>query len=213
MRISCGNSTRRRTVRGAVVRSAIAGSVFAGVAAMFAPLSAQAQMVTKDGPFSAPVTYQGNFIRSWLDMVSATQAAQPNWMTPLVTVTPRLEQEFRWDVYDQKNGTGTQGNGQRLVNYGGPGGARVELIPAYNWEIILAPPPYVTASGPKGTGQGTGDWPMFLVKYRLLSANKDNGDYIVTALLPDVRSERDLLHDLEQRSGCATDPGVRQGLG
>ena len=102
-------------------------------------------------------------------------------MTPLVTVTPRLEQEFRWDVYDQKNGTGTQGNGQRLVNYGGPGGARIELIPAYNWEVILAPPPYVTASGPKGTGQGTGDWPAFLVKYRLLSANKDNGDYIVTA--------------------------------
>ena len=55
------------------------------------------------------------------------------------------------------------------------------MIPAYNWEVILAPPPYVTASGPKGTGQGTGDWPAFLVKYRLLSANKDNGDYIVTA--------------------------------
>ena len=26
-----------------------------------------------------------------------------------------------------------------------------------------------------------GDWPAFLVKYRLISANKDNGDYIVTA--------------------------------
>jgi hypothetical protein len=140
MKISRGDSTHRRTVRGAVVRSAIAGSVFASVAAIFAPLSAQAQMVTKDGPFSAPVTYQGNFIRSWLDMVSATQAAQPNWMTPLVTVTPRLEQEFRWDVYDQKNGSGTQGNGQTLVNYGGPGGARIELIPAYNWEVILAAP-------------------------------------------------------------------------
>jgi hypothetical protein len=181
MKISRGDSTHRRTVRGAVVRSAIAGSVFAGVAAMFAPLSAQAQMVTKDGPFSAPVTYQGNFIRSWLDMVSATQAAQPNWMTPLVTVTPRLEQEFRWDVYAQKHGSGTQGNGQTLVNYGGPGGARIELIPAYNWEVILAAPPYVSASGPKGTGAGTGDWPAFLVKYRLLSANKENGDYIVTA--------------------------------
>ena len=36
---------------------------------------------------------------SWLDMVSASQAAQPRWMTPLVTVTPRLEQEFRWDFY------------------------------------------------------------------------------------------------------------------
>ena len=43
--------------------------------------------------------------RSWLDMVSASQAAQPNWMTPLVTVTPRLEQEFRYDTStDQKNG-------------------------------------------------------------------------------------------------------------
>jgi hypothetical protein len=150
-----------------------------------APLSAHAQnapIVTKDRPFDAyPSTYSSNPIRSWLDMVSASQAAQPSWMTPLVTVTPRLEQEFRWDVYDQKNGSGTQGNGQRLVSYGGPGGARIELIPAYNWEVILAPPPYVTASGPRGTGQGTGDWPAFLVKYRLLSANKDNGDYIVTA--------------------------------
>ncbi len=91
------------------------------------------------------------------------------------------EQEFRWDFYDQKNGTGTQGNGQRLVNYGGPGGARIELIPAYNWEVIVAAPPYIQASGPRGTGQGWGDWPAFLVKYRLLSANKENGDYIVTA--------------------------------
>ena len=62
-------------------------------------------------------------------MVSATQAAQPKWMTPLVTVTPRLEQEFRFDFYDQQNGTGSQGNGQHITNYGGPGGARVELIP------------------------------------------------------------------------------------
>ena len=101
-------------------------------------------------------------------------------MTPLVTVTPRLEQEFRWDVYDQKNETGTQGNGQRLVNYGGPGGARVELIPAYNWRSFwrlrhTSPP------GPERDGTRHGHWPMFLVKYRLISANKDNGDYIVTA--------------------------------
>ena len=72
-------------------------------------------------------------------------------MTPLITVTPRLEQEFRYDQYDQKNGTGGQGNGQRLISYGGPRGAQVELIPSYDWEVILAPPPYVTASGPKGT--------------------------------------------------------------
>jgi hypothetical protein len=118
---------------------------------------------------------------SWLDMVSASQAAQPHWMTPLVTVTPRLEQEFRWDFYDQQNGKGSQGNGQRILNYGGPGGARVEFIPAYDWEVILAAPSYATATGPKGAAQGWADWPAFLVKYRIISANEQSGNYIVTA--------------------------------
>jgi len=45
----------------------------------------------------------------------------------------------------------------------------------------VAAPPWATASGPRGNAEGLGDWPAFLVKYRLLSANKDNGDYIVTA--------------------------------
>ena len=156
-----------------------------GAVIALAPLGAWAQ--TAQPPFPLPAVappangspYSDPFV-SWLNMVSATQAAQPTWMTPLVTVTPRLEQEFRLDFYDQQNGTGSQGNGQRIVNYGGPGGARVEFIPAWNLEVIVASPPYETASGPKGDAQGWGDWPAFLVKYRFLSANKDTGDYIVT---------------------------------
>src|SRR5438094_8143177 len=35
---------------------------------------------------------------SWFDRVLTTKAEQPRWMTPLVTVTPRLEQEFRYDM-------------------------------------------------------------------------------------------------------------------
>ena len=116
-----------------------------------------------------------------VDMVSATQKAQPRWMTPLVTVTPRLEQEFRWDFYDQKNGTGPQGNGQNIITYGGPSGARLGILAAYNWEVIVAAPSWATASGPRGDAEGWADWPAFLVKYRLLSANAENGDYIVTA--------------------------------
>jgi hypothetical protein len=58
-------------------------------------------------------------ITSRINMVSASQEAQPHWMTPLVTVTPRLEQELRWDFYDQQNGAGSQGNAQRLLNNGG----------------------------------------------------------------------------------------------
>ena len=117
------------------------------IAAALAPVYAHAQGAM---PVKAPLSngYQpGDPYQNWLAMVSASQAAQPSWMTPLVTVTPRLEQEFRFDFYDQQNGTGSQGNGQRLVNYGGPGGPRVEFIPTYDTELILAPPPYVTASG------------------------------------------------------------------
>lgn len=119
-------------------------------------------------------------------MVSASQAAQPIWMTPLITVTPRLEQEFRVDYYNQQNGTGSQGNGQHIDNYGGPGGYRFEFIPAYNWEAIVALPAYETASGPKGSAEGWGDWPAFLVKYRFISANAQNGDYIVTGFLQET---------------------------
>ena len=71
----------RQAARGPVARSVIAGCVFAGVAMTLAPLSAHAQnapIVTKDRPFDAyPSTYSSNPIRSWLDMVSASQAAQP----------------------------------------------------------------------------------------------------------------------------------------
>lgn len=56
----------------------------------------------------------------------------------------------------------------------------MELIPFYNVEAILATPAYETATGPKGTAQGWGDWPAFLLKYRFISANAQNGDYIVS---------------------------------
>ena len=124
-----------------------------------------------------------SFVNAWMAMATASQAAQPHWMTPLVTVTPRLEQELRWDFYDQQNGTGTQGNGYHIYNYGGPGGLRAEIIPQYNTELILAAPPIENTYGPPGkaNGQGNGDWPAFLVKYRFISANEENGNYIVTA--------------------------------
>ena len=113
-------------------------------------------------------------------MATATQADQPHWMTPLVLVTPRLEQEIRVDNYFQRNGTGTQGNGQTIENFGGPGGLRAEIIPTYYTEVIVAAPSIENSWGPKGPGQGTGDWPSFLVKDRFISANEENGNYIVT---------------------------------
>jgi hypothetical protein len=154
----------------------------AGAAIALAPLGAPAQ--NAQPPFPPPVVAppangspSSGPLVSWLDMVSATQAAQPDWIRPLVTTTPRLSQTFRFDFDDQQNGTGSQGNGQHIVSY--PTG-RVEFIPAWNLQLEFAPPPYETATGPKGDAQGLGDWPIFLVKYRFLSANEQNGDYIVS---------------------------------
>jgi hypothetical protein len=159
------------SVRAGALKSTIACGwkcSIAGAAIALMPLTAQAD------PIDPAV------ITSWINMVTASQAAQPRWMTPLVTVTPRLEQEIRWDFYDQQNGKAPNGNGQRLYSYGGPGGTRLELIPTYDTELILAAPPVVSATGPRGTAQGNGDWPMFLAKYRFISANEQSGNYIVT---------------------------------
>src|SRR5690348_15614138 len=83
----------------------------------------------------APGAAAGYF-HSWFQRVSRTQAGQPHWITPLATVTPRLEEEFRYDI-DWL----TAANGSTSENYGG--GKGLELIPAERVEILLNLPPYV----------------------------------------------------------------------
>ena len=120
----------------------------------------------------------GGFISSWLAMVGHTQDEQPHWMTPLATVTPRLEQEFRFDMFSED--LASHGH---LDNYGGAKG--LEFIPSENTEIIIGVPPYETrtANDGKTLAAGWGDWPALLVKYRFLSANEESGNYIVTGFL------------------------------
>lgn len=136
------------------------------------------QTPTQSFPTTANALPTGNtFIDSWLAMVTATQNAQPHWMTPLITVTPRLEQEIRVD-YDFMN----QGNGSHINSYGG--GKGLEFIPSWDTEVILGFPPDEeerTAAGKYLSGWG--DYPAMLLKYRIVSANEQNGNYIVTAFL------------------------------
>jgi Putative MetA-pathway of phenol degradation len=110
----------------------------------------------------------------WIERVSKTQAEQPHWITPVVTVTPRLEQEFRYDVSAQE-----LAGGSTTVNIGG--GKGLELIPAERVEVILGVPPYLD-HGSAAARDGFGDV-GFLVKYRLLARNEQSGNYIVTAFL------------------------------
>ena len=139
----------------------------AGAAISLAPICAYAQSVpllakalpadgyasngyASNGYASNGDPFRNGIFRSWLDMAYGKPGGrQPRWMIPrFVTVTPRLEQEFRFDFFDQQNGKGSQGNDYHIVNWGGSKG--VEFIPTYDTEIILGFPPYEQAISPKG---------------------------------------------------------------
>ena len=110
---------------------------------------------------------------AWLARVSATQAAQPHWMTPLATVTPRLEQEFRFDVLHEVTPAGDVTN---IDN-----GKGLELIPTHNTELLINATPYLAHENPKAAN-GPGD-ASFTLKYRFLSRNEQHGNAILTAFL------------------------------
>jgi hypothetical protein len=133
-----------------------------------APGRAQNMTITNDSS-------SGNdFFSKWFGMVAKTQAEQPHWMTPIVTVTPRLEQEFRYDQSIQSTA-----GGNTLTSYGG--GKGLELIPCENVEMILGVPAWQAHKNPKDQDGFADD--NFLLKYRLASANESNGNYMLTAFL------------------------------
>lgn len=126
-------------------------------------------------PTSGSSSGDQDWVSSWFAMVARTQAEQPHWMTPLVTVTPRLEQEFRYDQYFE-----TLPTDKSLNNYGA--GKGLELIPSESWEVILGIPPYEQRDTRPST-DGFAAWTPLLVKYRWLSANEEHGNYILTTFL------------------------------
>ena len=44
-----------------------------------------------------------DYFINWFPRVTRIQSEQPHWVTPLVTVTPRLEEEVRYDQLWQAN--------------------------------------------------------------------------------------------------------------
>jgi hypothetical protein len=117
----------------------------------------------------------GSYFDSWYDRVDAAQSSQPHWMTPLVTVTPRLEEEFRYDQYFESTNTGAA-----IDSY--DAGKGLELIPTETNEILVNLPPYLDRYNKK-PASGWGDWPVLTIKQRLLSSPETDGNYIVTAFL------------------------------
>ncbi len=117
---------------------------------------------------------QDSFLDDWLQRSDQAKADQPHWMTPLVTVTPRLEQEFRTDFLVEQMPTGDD-----LINAGN--GKGLELIPNERVELLFNVPPYLIHNNP-AIHDGFGDV-SFLGKYRILSRNEESGNYILTVFL------------------------------
>jgi hypothetical protein len=120
-------------------------------------------------------TSEEGFLSPWLNMVSRTQAEQPRWVTPLVTNTAVLTQAFHYDITSER-----LPDGSHLNSYGG--GRGLEFIPTRNIEVILAVPPWEQRTG-STLSSGVGDWPSILMKYRFLSANEQQGNYVFTGFL------------------------------
>jgi hypothetical protein len=124
--------------------------------------------------FSATIALSAQSqVDQWLNRVSATQAAQPHWITPVATVTPRLEQEFRFDTFHQITPAGNVTNLDA--------GKGLELIPTRNTELLINLPPYLLHQNPK-TLDGWGD-ASFTMKYRFLARNEQHGGAILTGFL------------------------------
>jgi hypothetical protein len=107
----------------------------------------------------------------WFNRVAETQSEQPHWITPLVTVTPLLEEEYRFD-FDLE----ALPYSRSVDAYGA--GKGLELIPARSIEVILGQPSYNVHS-PDGAENGFGDASL-LVKYRLTARNQPQGNYVVS---------------------------------
>jgi hypothetical protein len=117
---------------------------------------------------------QDNFFAKWESRTSATQARQPSWPPPLISPYPMLIQVFRADFTRQITPALTS-----TWNYGASRG--LNLIPGFNSEVDVYYAPYIQHNTPK-VKDGFGDV-GFLYKYRILSRNEKDGNYMLSAQL------------------------------
>jgi hypothetical protein len=118
----------------------------------------------------------GDYFTDWFKRIDETQAVRPNFMVPVFTVSPLLTELYRYDQYWEHL---SNGGGNIKVFDAGKG---LFLIPAKTIEVDFDIPPYEERSG-KNPAQGFGDYPFLLIKNRFLSANAENGNYILSGFL------------------------------
>ncbi len=113
------------------------------------------------------------FFGGWFERVDRAMATQPHWLAPIFTATPRLEEMYVYDISRQNTAKGD------VTNFGGTKG--LLLIPSEPINLVISPPPYIVHENP-AIHDGFGDI-AFLLRYRIVAGNEEDGNYIVTAFL------------------------------
>src|SRR5213594_2808709 len=126
-------------------------------------------------PQSPSSSSSKGFWADWFERSDKAKEEQPRWITPLATTTPRLEQEFRYDIVWQQPRPGVP----YTLNVGNSKG--LELIPFDKVEIIAGIPHYIVHHSTIVEDR-FGDFRL-LIKYRLLAGNEEHGNSILTAFL------------------------------
>lgn len=80
-------------------------------------------------------TTNDDLLSAWFKRSTRAESEQPHWAAPMFTVTPRLVQQFRYDMGWQPN------LGFTNANYGG--GKGLELIPWDRVELYVSAPPFI----------------------------------------------------------------------
>lgn len=116
---------------------------------------------------------QGNFFQKWEARTTQTQSKQPSWAVPLFAPYPMLIQVFRFDAMRQITPARTS-----TWNY--EAGRGLNLIPGFNSEFDIYNPPYLQHNSKAADGFGD---VAFLYKYRIVSGNRQHGDYALSMQL------------------------------
>lgn len=132
-------------------------------------------MVTTSFASGAGDKEDDSFFSNWLDNVTKTQEVQPHWEQLLAMSSPRLTQAIRYNF-----GRQYYPNGSSLTNHGM--GKGLEFIVGQNTEVQIGIPAYISKESSKATDSGWADESL-LVRYRFISANEENGNYIASASL------------------------------
>lgn len=121
-----------------------------------------------------PEKKKPNPVNRWLALGEQVQAQQPDWLSPLVTTSGRLKQEFRYDIWDQP-----AAGGNHTWQFGGNKG--LEFVTTSRTQVLIGIPTYTLVS-PNGPPGGFGDLPLML-KFRIASAERSEGNYLLTFLV------------------------------